>query len=65
MLTHPWRNRTGHLESSTEHTVDESTGQLIIGNTAAYAQVIEFGDENRAAYPWMGPACIRAEGRRR
>lgn len=65
MGTHPWHNRTGLLESSTEATLNEDTGKLTIGNTAKQAHFIEFGTQNAPAYPWMAPALFRNRGRRR
>lgn len=64
MHLHPWHNRTGHLEGSTEFSVDERTGKLTIGNTAKQAHFIEFGTQNAEALPWLAPALFRNRGRR-
>lgn len=65
MDVHPWNNRTGFLEASTEATVDKKSGKLTIGNKARYANYIEFGTSRMRAFPWMAPALFRNRGKRK
>jgi len=48
--------RTGFLQSTIYHQVDESTLAMDFGATADYAGYIEFGTRRMAAQPFIRPA---------
>lgn len=61
VLTHPWNNDTGHLQSSITHrVVNEVNGaEGQVGTNVEYGTFLEFGTQKMKPYPWLTPALNR------